>query len=60
MSREAKYIVSRLLEVDSRRRLRANELLREQWIQCQDLPLNVFETAGGLFRGNSVDARQSQ
>ena len=59
MSREAKYVVSRLLEVDSRRRFRAYELIREPWIQCQDLPLSVFETAGGLFRANSVDARNT-
>lgn len=57
MSREAKYVVSRLLEIDARRRFRAYELIREPWIQCQDLPLSVFETAGGLFRANSVDAR---
>lgn len=60
MSREAKYVVSRLLEVDSRRRFRAYELIREPWIQCSDLPLSVFETAGGLFRANSVDARNTQ
>lgn len=59
MSREAKYVVSRLLEVDSRRRFRACELLREPWIQCNDLPLSVFETAGGIFRANSVDARNT-
>ena len=59
MSREAKYVVSRLLEIDARRRFRAYELIREPWIQCQDLPLSVFETAGGLFRANSVDARNT-
>ena len=34
MSREAKYIVSRLLEVDPRRRFRAQDLMKESWIKC--------------------------
>lgn len=57
MSRDARFIVTRLLEVDSKRRFRASELIREPWIKCADLPLSVFETAGGLFRANSVDGR---
>lgn len=57
MSRDARYVVTRLLEVDSKRRFRANELIREPWIKCNDLPLSIFETAGGLFRANSVDGR---
>lgn len=57
LSREARYIISRLLEVDCRKRMRACELIREKWIQCSDLPLSVFETAGTLFRANSVDKR---
>ena len=59
MSRDARYVVTRLLEVDSKRRFRASELIREPWIKCADLPLSVFETAGGLFRANSVDGRTS-
>lgn len=57
MTREAKYIISRLLEVDPRRRFRAQDLMRENWIKCTDLPLSIFETAGGLFRANSMDGR---
>lgn len=59
MSRDARYVVTRLLEVDGKRRFRANELIREPWIKCTDLPLSIFETAGGLFRANSVDGRSS-
>ena len=57
MSRDARHIISRLVEVDSRKRFRASDLMKERWIQCNDLPLSVFETAGGLFRANSVDGR---
>ena len=57
MSRDARYIISRLIEVDSRKRYRASDLMRENWIKCNDLPLSIFETAGGLFRANSVDGR---
>ena len=57
MSRDARFIVTRLIEVDYRRRFKAHELIREPWIKCQDLPLSIFETAGGLFRANSVDGR---
>jgi hypothetical protein len=57
MSREAKYIISRLLEIDTRRRIRAGELMREAWIKCSDIPLSIFETAGSLFRASSVDGR---
>ena len=42
MSREARYVVSRLLEIDCRRRFRASELVREPWIQCLDLPLSCL------------------
>mmetsp|Transcript_14775 Transcript_14775/g.22903 ORF Transcript_14775/g.22903 Transcript_14775/m.22903 type:complete len:181 (-) Transcript_14775:52-594(-) len=57
LHREARYIVSRLVEVDTRRRFKASDLLREPWIKCGDLPLSIFESAGGLFRANSVDNR---
>ena len=57
MSRDARYIISRLCEVDNRKRFRASDLMKENWIKCNDLPLSVFETAGGLFRANSVDGR---
>ena len=34
--------------------------MREQWIRCTELPMTVFETAGSLFRTNSVDQRTTQ
>ena len=57
MSRESKYIISRLLEIDTRRRIKAADLMKESWIKCSDIPLSIFETAGSLFRANSVDGR---
>jgi serine/threonine protein kinase len=57
MSREARTIISKLIETDSRKRFKASDLIKENWINCQDLPLSVFESAGGLFRANSVDGR---
>lgn len=57
MSREARYIISRLIEVDPRRRFRAKDLIKESWIKCSDLPLSVFESAGFLYRASSVDGR---
>jgi|TARA_B110001450_G_C17417443_1_gene398411 hypothetical protein len=57
MSRDARYVVQRLVEVDTRKRFRASDLMREQWIKCNDLPLSIFETAGTLFRASSVDGR---
>ena len=59
MSREARHVVNRLIEVDPRRRYRASDLMKENWIRCTDLPLSIFETAGSLFRANSVDGRAS-
>ena len=55
MSREAKSIISKLIEVDYRKRYRASELMREPWIKCQDMGLSIFESAGTLFRANSLD-----
>ena len=57
MSSEAKYIISRLLEIDPKRRFKASDLIREPWIKCNDLPLSIFESAGLLFRANSMDGR---
>jgi hypothetical protein len=34
-------------------------MIKESWIKCQDLPLSIFETAGGIYRANSVDNRTS-
>lgn len=57
VGRDAKYVISRLLEVDPKRRYRASDLISEPWIKCTDLSLSIFESAGGIFRANSVDAR---
>ena len=57
MSSESKFIVSRLLEVDPKRRFKASDLIRESWIKCNYLPLSIFESAGILFRANSMDGR---
>lgn len=32
MSRDARYIISRLIEVDTRKRFRAQDLMKEKWI----------------------------
>ena len=60
MSRDARKIIEKMLEVDSRKRIRARDLLRESaWIQCKDLPLSVFENAGTIFRASSMDGYSS-
>jgi serine/threonine protein kinase len=59
ISRDARHVIQKLIEVDPRRRQKASELMREPWIRCQELQLSIFETAGTLFRANSVDARES-
>lgn len=53
ISREAKVVIASLLETEPRRRMKAAELLKQPWINCEDLPLSIFETAGVLFRGSS-------
>jgi len=56
MSRDARKIIEKMLEIDPRKRVRAKDLLKESaWVQCKDLPLSVFENAGSIFRANSVD-----
>ena len=35
----------------------ATDLMRQEWIKCEDIPLSIFETAGNLFRSNSTDGR---
>lgn len=30
-------------------------MMRENWIKCNDMALSIFETAGALFRANSMD-----
>lgn len=54
ISKEARAILTKLLETDSRKRLKASELLESPWIQCKDLPLSVFENAGGIFRASKL------
>ena len=55
MSREARHVISKLIEIDYRKRYRASELMREPWIKCHDMGLSIFESAGTLFRANSMD-----
>lgn len=55
MSRDARNVISKLIEIDPRKRCRASELMREPWIKCQDMALSIFETAGTLYRANSLD-----
>jgi len=57
MTRESRYIVSKLLEVEPKKRFTSRDLLKEAWIQCNDLPLTNYETAGSIFRANSTDGR---
>jgi serine/threonine protein kinase len=52
LSKEVKAIIAKLLEPDSRKRLKASDLMQDPWIQCKDLPLTVFENAGGIFRAS--------
>ena len=55
ISKEARNLIQRLMDLDARRRYRACDLLREPWIKCGDLPLSIFETAGAVFRAHSVE-----
>jgi len=53
MSREAKTIISKLLETDPRKRARAKDLIRDhEWVMCKDLPLSIFENAGNIFKAS--------
>ena len=57
ISRDARTVIARLLETEARRRMKAADLLKQPWINCEDLPLSIFETAGVLFRGGAGDGR---
>lgn len=57
VSRDATHLISKMLEIDCKKRLKACELIRDPWIKCKDLPLSIFETAGGVFRAHSSDGR---
>jgi len=39
-----------MLDTDARRRISANELVRDSYVVCEDLRLTAFETAGTTFR----------
>lgn len=39
-----------MLDIDARRRVSANELVRDPYVACDDLRLTAFETAGTTFR----------
>lgn len=60
MSREAKHVISKLVEPNTHKRYTAANLMNENWIRCNDLPLSIFETAGTLFRTTSMDGRLRQ
>ena len=59
VSRDASHLISKMLEIDCKKRLRASDLVKEPWIKCKDLPLSIFETAGGVFRAHSSDGRSN-
>ena len=60
VSKEARRLIYRMLEVDAKRRITARELIKESWVRCNDLPLTVFENAGTYaHRGSSLDNRIS-
>lgn len=44
VSKDAKRVIHKMLEVDYRKRITAKELIKEPWIKCNDLPLTSFET----------------
>ena len=54
VSKDAKRIIYRLLDIDYRRRITARELIKDPWVKCTDLPLTVYENAK-YTRGHSVD-----
>jgi len=60
MSREAKNVITKLVEPNTHKRYTAANLMNENWIRCTDLPLSIFETAGTLFRTTSMDGRLRQ
>src|SRR5688572_29329572 len=41
LSKDAKRIISKMLEVDYRKRITARELIKESWIKCTELPLTI-------------------
>lgn len=55
LSRDARQVIQKLIEPDTRRRFRASDLMKENWIKCDDLPLSIFETAGSIFKSTSTD-----
>ena len=48
LCREAKRVISRLLDTDYRRRMTAEELVNDPYIKCEDVRLTVFERAGQI------------
>lgn len=47
---EARKVIGRLLDVDSRRRMTAEELVENPYVRCDDIRLTVFEQAGSIMR----------
>jgi serine/threonine protein kinase len=60
LSREAKKIIQSLLEVNTKKRITAKELVKEPWITCKDLLLSEIDTANISIsnRNNSCDNRK--
>jgi len=50
IAREAKEIIKSLLVLDTKARLRADELYKNEWINSSNLPLTIFEKAGKVMR----------
>ena len=34
MSRDARYLVSKMLEIDPKKRMRVQDMIKESWIKC--------------------------
>ena len=58
ISKEAKLVIQKCLEVDYRKRATAKNLIKDNdWVRCKDLPLSIFENAGSIFRASSMDKK---
>ena len=47
---ESRKVIARLLDVDHRRRMTAEELVESPYIKCEDVRLTIFEQAGSIMR----------
>jgi len=61
LNREARRVISRLLDTDARRRISAHELLKDPFVQCEDIRLTAFELVGAQYtRAKSMEAASRQ